>query len=193
MFNSYDYIIKNRLDDIICDLNWKVNDHFVFTYNEVCKKYNITSSTINRIKYKYSDKIFKRNISRGNSKYRIFKDLSSNDIENIAKYFNMEENKRRKYTNKEVCEINNLCIHTLYHLIRKYPNLFKSKRYKPNQIIDGKLECAKCGRIYPLSEYHKDKTAKRGIRNICKYCTNKRQNELLRSKKYANSKLKKQN
>ena len=46
----------------------------------------------------------------------------------------------------------------------------KNSRGKTKVIVNGKLRCSKCGYLFDLSEFHKDKYSSTGYKSDCKGC-----------------------
>lgn len=92
-------------------------DNSYHTMSETLKKFKITSSTFNKLKYKYPDKF----LSHKNNKHYIkltYELLTKEQINNILYDYNATENGKKCYTNKFICEHYNISIATLYKLIK---------------------------------------------------------------------------
>lgn len=188
MFKSY-IEATQIVEDIAFDYNYTLNDQFVNTKYDVCKIHNITMSTFNRLQYNYPDLFRSHAYFRGETKYNTIEQLKEQDIDAIAAMYNYEILGKRVNSNELICEKYTICIHTLYTLIRKYPDKFIKKKhtiiYKEN-----KYKCNVCGKWLEKNLFVKDKNCKHGIRYTCRICYNKQKYE--RRLKDALCKIKKQ-
>jgi hypothetical protein len=72
--------------------------------------------------------------------------------------------------------------------LNEYKREYKANvKQREKEKITEKL-CKKCGKIKPISEYHKENVTKTGYRNKCKECYNERERD--KSKKKVNTKRK---
>lgn len=170
MFKSY-IEATQIVEDIAFDYNYTLNDQFVNTKYDVCKIHNITMSTFNRLQYNYPNLFRSHAYFRGETKYNTIDQLKEQDINAIAAMYNYEILGKRVNSNELICERYSLCIHTLYTLIRKYPDKF-IKKQKRCEYTENKIKCKVCGRWLEKDLMVKDATCKLSYRFICKKCYN---------------------
>lgn len=103
-------------------------DYSYHTMTETLEKFNISSSTFNRLKYKYPDKF----LSHKNNKHytKIVYDLLTKEtIKNILVDYYATENNKRVFSIEFICNHYNISIATLYKVVKIANN---KQRNKPN-------------------------------------------------------------
>lgn len=115
--------------DAITDYyNTLKSDCSYHTMTETLEKFNISSSTFNKLKYKYPDKF----LSHKNNKHytKIVYDLLTKEtIKNILVDYYATENNKRVFSNEFICNHYNISIATLYKVVKIANN---KQRNKPN-------------------------------------------------------------
>lgn len=92
-------------------------DKSYHTATETIKKFNISYSTFNRLKYRHPDKF----LSHKNNKHytkQIFELLTKEQRNNIYTDYCAVENNKRVFSNEFICNHYNISIFTLYKLVK---------------------------------------------------------------------------
>lgn len=158
-----------------------VNNEFMHTKQMTCNEFNITMSTFDKLMYNYPNLFTSHASNRYRSSYNRIEDLDEDDIKLLIIDYNSEDKEgNRLYTNEQICKNHNICIQTLYRLIKLNPDKFIKK--KINLVDDGIKDiyiCSECKQVINRNDMYKANTGYR-VKCICKKCAKNMHNKARR-------------
>ena len=168
-FNDYVWAVNNLLD-ITTQYNSKdEKGKFNYTKQDICKLYNITMSTFDRLLYNFPTK-FKSHYGNRKSNGKVqFRDLTLDEINDIVNDY-----KKKELHNEEIIRKYNLAYQTFYRILKLYVKKEEQKLQFLQYDERGLRICNVCGHAYKNEDLVRDKSQKTGYRSECKACFRKR-------------------
>jgi hypothetical protein len=180
-FNDYDYAVEHLLKiSSIYNLKDDETGKFFNTKQDVCKIFNITMSTFDRLMYNFPKKFESHYGNRKSNGKVQFRDLTLDEINDIVNDY-----KKRELHNEEIIRKHNLAYQTFYRILKLYVKKEEQKLQFLQYDERGLRICNVCGHAFKNEDLIRDKSQKTGYRSECKACFRKRA-RLRREKQYDN-------